>query len=312
MTKKIVSAYLLSLIIAIAFVGNVYAQSDRDAYRTEVFNTSEEPLVDIRTSGGAIKVIGHSDNQVEVKMFVRQGRRYLSPDDTDLSDFDIKIEQDGDRIVASANRENDGWTSFFRSDRNISISFHVMMPENSQVDGRTSGGSVTAENIHNQLSLRTSGGSINAERISGNADVRTSGGSVSLEDINGVINARTSGGSIRAANIKGEGDLRTSGGSIRLDNIDAKLTARTSGGSIRAHLVDFTDDVSLRTSGGSIRINMPYTEHYDIDLRGNRVDTELRNFSGESSRNRISGKVGEGGPSLSARTTGSSVKLEYH
>lgn len=312
MAFKKLNSIFCTFLLTISLMGSLAAQSDEDAYRIDVFSTSETPLVDIRTSGGSIEVNGHSGNQVEVKMFVKQGRQYLTPDDTDLSDFEITIEQEGDRVVAEARKDDEGWTSFFRSGRNISISFHVMLPENSVVDGRTSGGSVSAKNIHNQLSLRTSGGSITAEQISGEADLRTSGGSISLEDIYGEMNARTSGGSISAANIRGESDLRTSGGSIRLENIAAKLSARTSGGSIRAHLSEFNDDLSLRTSGGSIRINMPYTEHFNIDLRGGRVNTELRNFTGESGRNRISGKVGEGGPALTARTSGSTVSLEYH
>ena len=289
-----------------------FAQTDRDIYRTEVFSTSDSPVVDIRTSGGYINVTGSTTGEVEVKMIVKRGRSFLTPADDDLSDFDITIAREGDRIVAEATTDRSGWSGLFGSGRNISISFDLSVPEGASVEGRTSGGSITVTDIHNQVNMRTSGGSVKAENITGNSDLRTSGGSITLDGIAGTMSARTSGGSIRVSDLQGEADLRTSGGSIRLENIAAKLSARTSGGSIRAHLLRFDEDLELRTSGGSIRINMPYTENYNLELRGGRVDTELHNFTGQSERNRISGKVGDGGPMLSARTSGSSVQINYH
>lgn len=309
--NKFVKISVSILFLTAWFAAISVAQSDRDIYRTEIFFTSDSPVVDIRTSGGYINVTGTSSNEVEVKMIVKRGRNFLTPSDEDLSDYEITIIRDGDRIVAEATSDRSGWSGLFGSSRNISISFDVSVPEGATVDGRTSGGSISVANLHNQVNMRTSGGSVKAENVSGNTDLRTSGGSITLAGVAGVMNARTSGGSIRVSDLMGEAELRTSGGSIRLENIAAKLTARTSGGNIRAHLVEFSDDVSLRTSGGSIRIDMPYTQNYDLELRGGRVDTELHNFTGQAERNRINGKIGEGGPLLSARTSGSSVQINY-
>lgn len=312
MKKNIFKLTISTVLITVWVFGTAVAQSDRDIYQTEIFSTSDSPSVEIHTSGGSINVVGTSSNEVEVKMIVKRGRQFLTPSDEDLSDFEITIEQDGDRIVAEATTDRSGWSGLFGSGRNISISFDVSVPQGSSVDGRTSGGSISVANIHNQVNMRTSGGSVKAEGISGNADLRTSGGSITLNEISGVMDARTSGGSIRVKDLKGEADLRTSGGSIRLENISAKLSARTSGGSIRAQLVEFNDDVILRTSGGSIRIDMPFTHNYNLELRGGRVAAELHDFTGKSERNRITGKIGEGGPLLSARTSGSSVQINYH
>ncbi len=284
------------------------AQSSNDAYRTDIFTTGYSPEVELRTSGGSISVVGHSEDEVRIEMFVRRGSSYLSPSDTDLSDFEIVIDQVGNKITASARRENSR-SNFLWGGRNESISFRAYVPHNSIIDGRTSGGSVSAENIYNRLSLATSGGSVRVENIQGKTDLRTSGGSIRIVDASGEVNARTSGGSVTVDGLEGVADLRTSGGSMRLSDISAKLNATTSGGSIRAELVAFYDDVTLRTSGGSIQVTMPNMNHYEIDLRGSRVNTNLRNFSGEMERNRVSGKIGDGGPLLTARTSAGTVTI---
>ncbi len=298
-------AFLISVTMMIDIM---HAQSSTDAFRVDTFSAGLSPDVELRTSGGTISVIGHNEDEVRIEMFVRRGSSYLTPDDTDLSDFEIIIEQDGNKVTASARREGSG-RNFFWGNRNESISFRAYVPHNSAVDGNTSGGSVSGENIYNRLNLSTSGGSVRVQNIQGVTELRTSGGSIQIEDATGEINARTSGGSVTVNGLEGVADLRTSGGSMRLDNISAKLNARTSGGSIRADLVAFYDDVTLRTSGGSIRITMPDVDHYDLELRGSRVNTNLRNFSGEMERNRINGRVGDGGPLLSARTSAGTVSI---
>lgn len=297
---------ILSLLAA-----NLFAQHNEDPYRTDLFRTSASPDVQVSTSGGSVSLFGHNENSVRIQMYVRRGNRYLSPADTDLSEFDIVIEQNGDKIIAEAQRKNSGRFWLGTGTRNISISFDVYLPEASVANGSTSGGSVSAEDIKNRLTLRTSGGSVNVNNVHGYAELRTSGGSIELENMSGSISARTSGGSVRVSNLSGEAELRTSGGSIRLENIAAKISARTSGGSINAGFTSFNEDIDLRTSGGSISINLPTTDNFNLDLSGGKVITELRNFTGSTDRRRIVGQIGNGGPTISARTSAGTVELRY-
>lgn len=310
--EQLIKFFVCLFAAVIAFFGSLTAQNIDDAYRSDVFNTSDSPNIEIETSGGAILAEGHSRNEVSVYMIVRRGGRTLSPSDFDLDDYEIDISQDGNTITARADRKNSGIGGWFSSNRNVSISFVVHAPTGSYVDGNTSGGSVTARNFNNNVNLRTSGGSVTAESIRGKADLRTSGGSINLQDVHGTINGRTSGGSIRVDGMTGPADLRTSGGSIRLENVSGGIAARTSGGSIRASLTEFNEDLDLRTSGGSITVNMPNIDNFEMDLSGNRVNVELRNFTGSSERDRVEGTVGNGGPMLAARTSGGSVNVNYY
>jgi DUF4097 and DUF4098 domain-containing protein YvlB len=310
--EKLIKFLVCVFASIIAFFGSLNAQNLDDAYRSELFTTSDNPNIEISTSGGSILAEGHSNDEVRVYMIVRRGSRTLLPSDFDLDDFEIDISQSGNTVTAHAKRKNQGIGGWFSSNNNVSISFVVHAPPGSYVDGSTSGGSVTARNFSNNVNLRTSGGSVTAEAIRGNVDLRTSGGSINLSAIEGTINGRTSGGSIRAEGLDGPTDLRTSGGSIRLDGVRGAISARTSGGSIQADLTEFNDDLDLRTSGGSITVNMPNVDNFEMDLSGNRVNVELRNFTGSSERNRVEGRVGNGGPMLAARTSGGSVNVNYY
>ncbi|MDX1591553.1 MAG: DUF4097 family beta strand repeat-containing protein [Balneolaceae bacterium] len=300
---------LLLLSLLTLSLSDAFARQNGDPYRTETFQTSGSPEVQVRTSGGSISLHGHSANEVQIYMYARRNGNIVLPSDTDLENFEITIEQNGDQVIAEARNRSSNMSRIFNRNNNISISFDVYLPEGSIAEGRTSGGSVSAENLSNSLSLRTSGGSVNATNISGTAELQTSGGSINLDNINGVVNAGTSGGSIRADNISGEAEVRTSGGSIRLTDIAGRMVARTSGGSIQATISEFVNDIDLRTSGGSITVDLPARENYEIDLRGNRVNMQLRNFTGEVEDDYIRGMIGNGGPLLHARTSGGSVTV---
>ncbi|NBC03205.1 MAG: DUF4097 family beta strand repeat protein [Bacteroidetes bacterium] len=310
MIEKTYKAVVAFLVLVLSFLCSANAQNSDRAYRIDTFNTIDSPSVMIETSGGAIDVVGQNSDEVRVEMYVRRNGRYVDPSDTDLSDFDIEIDSNGNTVVAKADRRGrSGWSLF--GGRNISISFVVYAPQGSAVTGNTSGGSVSAEYIMNSVNLRTSGGSVTLKDLSGEIDARTSGGSINVENVSGTLSARTSGGSVSAYNVDGVADLRTSGGSIRLENISAKMSARTSGGSIRADFLSFSDDIELQTSGGSIHIDIQNASDFELDLSGNRVNTELRNFTGEFERDHIEGRIGNGGPKLTARTSGGSVNLDY-
>ena len=303
--------FIISVVTAFfALFGYVTAQSPSDMYRAESFSTGNTPEVVISTSGGRIEVIGNDENSVHVEMYVQRRGRYYKSSDTDLSDYDITIRQDGNRVIATAELKNRGRSWWSGSD-NYSVSFKVYAPVGSTIDGRTSGGSVSAENFTGNVNLRTSGGSVTGNQLTGNSELRTSGGSITLKEIKGELDARTSGGSISAEDLEGEITLRTSGGSITIDGSRAAVSARTSGGTIRASISELAGDLDLRTSGGGITINLRDASDFEIDLTGGRVRTELRNFTGNMDRGFARGKIGDGGYMISARTSAGSVTLNY-
>ena len=311
MNNKLLWSLILLVLTVLVTAFESEAQSSDQAYLIRSFDVHNPELIDVQTSGGFIRVLGSDRDDVRVEMYVRRGGRYLDDTDITLDNYDIEIEQVGNRIKAHANRESGSGWRFWRSENHVSISFIVHTPRITNVEGGTSGGSVTAENLEGRVRLRTSGGSMTLKQLTGLVEARTSGGSISVENSEGEIHARTSGGGITVSNSEGILEFRTSGGSIQLNDVDGTVTARTSGGSINAKTNHVGDHLDLRTSGGSITVTVPGGTGYELDLSGTRVQAELQNFSGEVERNRVNGTIGNGGPVIRARTSGGTVRVNY-
>ena len=303
----------LSFLIVILFsTGILYTESSAkivdEPFLTKTFNLSSGELY-VSTSGGSIEVEGSNTNSVKVEMYVRSNRHSDEKIREILEeDYEIRIEKSGSRVEAVAKREGSSW-----SWNGISISFIVYTPEKFACDLNTSGGSLKISGVSgNAHELKTSGGSITAEDMSGNLEARTSGGSINVSDFVGELDAKTSGGSINLEDIRGDIDVTTSGGGIKIDDAQGAVYATTSGGSINADISKLEDQLILKTSGGSVRATIPSGLGLDLDLRGNRVNTSLNNFSGESKSDRVKGTVNGGGILVQLATSGGSVNLNYH
>lgn len=283
-----------------------------EPFMVKNFTINTPANVQVRTSGGSISVAGHSGNEVEVRMYVKKNgvSSWFGSDDNveeALEDYEISIRQEGNTIIAEAERKGSGWNT-----NNLSISFELDVPHQVSANLHTSGGSIRMEKLEGEHDVKTSGGSLNFEQITGYTDAHTSGGSINIDQYDGVMDGKTSGGSIRAKNSKGELKLNTSGGSIVLEDISGGIDARTSGGSIRAYLNELDDYLTLKTSGGSINAVIPEGLGVDLDLSGNRVNTKLSNFTGEAEKNNIEGSMNGGGIPVTMKTSGGSVNLDYH
>ena len=282
-----------------------------EPYLTKTFTLDGPGELMVETSGGGIDVTGHDGNEVTVEVYVKPNGSWslFGSDDDDieeaLEDYTIDVSQDGSTVRAIAEREKKG------GNNKVSISFTVNVPATMSCDLSTSGGSISVANVEGKHDINTSGGSLNFDRISGTTNAHTSGGSINIDDYTGTLEANTSGGSIRVDGTEGEAVLKTSGGSINLEDIRGSLEARTSGGSIRAKVEELGEFVTLSTSGGSITATIPDGQGMDLDLSGDKVNTELKNFTGESEKNSINGSVNGGGIPVSMHTSGGSVTLEY-
>ena len=145
-----------------------------------------------------------------------------------------------------------------------------------------------------------------------NVKLNTSGGALSVEDLAGELNATTSGGSINVGNIVGDVKLHTSGGSIHTETITGNLDAHTSGGSIKITIdKQLTEDAKLTTSGGSITAYLFSDIQLDINAStsGGRVKSDF-DINGKVKKMAIRGSINGGGPKLTLKTSGGSIKIK--
>jgi DUF4097 and DUF4098 domain-containing protein YvlB len=286
-------------------------QSNRQKpYRVKKFSIKSPGQLKVRTAGGAIKVVGSQSSGVQVEMYVTRNGKNLSPADTKLKQFDIRIAKSGNKITAVAKRKKRSSWKFWKH-HNISISFVVYTPQEMSTDLKTSGGHIIASGLTGKQHIRTSGGYLKLHHLKGTIHARTSGGHIDIENIAGELHARTSGGRITAKNTSGLLNVHTSGGSIQLADIAGTVKASTSGGSIDAQFAEVSHSIQLHTSGGNIHITVPKNIGLNLDLHGSSVRTQLRNFSGEVKHRKVEGTINGGGPKLTAETSGGNVHISY-
>lgn len=206
------------------------------------------------------------------------------------------------------------------------------------VAGRTSSGSVTAENIRGSANLNSSYGSITCERFSeGDLTVKTSSGKIGISDATfGRCEADTSYGSVTGRSLRGQAvRLRSSSGSIEL--LDATADAMdlsTSYGRVDARQIIVSDlrassgsgslDIAcartcpaeltarVKSSYGSVTFTAPPEFSGQVHLATNygsvRTDRPIT-ISGELTKKKITGTVGNGRGDLRIETSSGSVTL---
>ena len=214
--------------------------------------------------------------------------------------------------------------------RKPKVRFLVTTPKNYNVELKTSGGSISIDDLDGRARAKTSGGQISFGQIEGEvlaktsggsitldgcraaADLDTSGGSISVGYVDGALKAETSGGSIHIGRVNGTVSAHTSGGGITLDDAKNTIDLRTSGGGIKASLSKQPDaDCRLKTSGGSIRIELPADISVEVNAStsGGKVHSDFEVTGGHRTKKSLSGKINGGGPELFLRTSGGSVRI---
>ena len=159
------------------------------------------------------------------------------------------------------------------------VSYEIKVPEGLQLEKiRTVNGNV---NIHGpviDVRASTTNGNISISEASGQLVFSTTNGNVDTEDIHGEISAHSTNGSIY----------------LDIDSISDEITARTTNGGISLTIdsKNIDADIEASTTNGRVTIDFPVTIQ-----------------SGTISKRRLDGRIGDGGPLISLKTTNGPIKI---
>ena len=183
------------------------------------------------------------------------------------------------------------------SNPKVSVNYDIKVPFNTVVKSvRTSNGAIDLEGTRGDTEVRTSNGTIEVEGARGDIDANTSNGSIEIEDVIGYVSARTSNGSIRVEGTTGIVELETSNGAITAEVLGAKA-----------------DGARLRTSNGAIKVEIDPALNIDLDVstsNGKITIEDLELVVKELSKTSLRGRLGEGGQTVSCRTSNGTIALE--
>jgi DUF4097 and DUF4098 domain-containing protein YvlB len=289
----------------------------------ESFSVSNGGKLTVDADSARLEVRGSDTDQLLITI----SRRNDDAGDIE-DDYIVEFSQKDNSVRLDVKRRNK-FTSWFSSGRALVI--NVSLPDEFDVDLKTSGGGIDIQNLAGVITTQTSGGSLRFEDVDGPIHGRTSGGSIHLDGTSSTADLKTSGGGIRIGQVDGEVFARTSGGSIYIERAGGTVSAHTSGGKIEVAEVHgsvdaktsggsihvaiagpLTADSTLTTSGGSVTVLVEPTIAMAVDAKssGGRVNTDLPiTIQGSASRTRLEGDLNGGGPLLRLRSSGGSVNL---
>ncbi len=215
--------------------------------------------------------------------------------------------------------------------RNVSISYEIVTPADTQLHSSTGSGSQMVEGVHGPVEATTGSGSINVSRIGNELRASTGSGTITLEDIKGGVHATTGSGSIHANGIAGglsahtgsgtveyeqtapgDADIETGSGGIEMRGIHGSVHARAGSGHITVDGTP-TGDWRLHTGSGGVTLRLPADAGFELDAStgsGSVSTTHELTVSGTLNRHELRGKAHGGGPLIYASTSSGSIRVE--
>ncbi len=143
--------------------------------------------------------------------------------------------------------------------------------------------------------------------------IRSTNGDVELSGRFAEVKAGTTNGDIRMEGGEGRIELHTTNGSIRAKNLKGSVEAGTTNGSIYLDLVDVQRDIQASTTNGSVNLKLGGAINAELRARttngGLTVDFPVTIQGTISSRHRIEGRIGSGGPLIDLHTTNGAIRI---
>ena len=189
-----------------------------------------------------------------------------------LDKIKIEIESGSHRITIN---------TVFPKIRNFrgKVSYKIKVPEGLELEKiRSVNGNVNIYGPVTDVRSTTTNGNIFISEASGQLVFSTTNGNVNVEDVYGEISARSTNGSIY----------------LEVDSISEKITARTTNGGISLTIdsKNIDADIEASTTNGRVTTDFPVT------IQGGTI-----------SKRRLNGRIGDGGPLISLKTTNGPIKI---
>ena len=159
------------------------------------------------------------------------------------------------------------------------VRYEIKVPEGIQLEKiRTVNGDVYIDGPVSDVRASTTNGNISINGASGELYFSTTNGRVTAEDVHGEITAKSTNGRI----------------TLDIESITDGITARTTNGGIFLTIgsKDFDADIEAGTTNGRVTIDFPVT------IQGGKI-----------SKRHLDGRIGDGGPLISLKTTNGGIKI---
>src|SRR5579864_7486592 len=233
MLSRTKSLARLTVVAALAVASCSLAYGAAEGHFERTLQVTGSVNLQVETGSGSIQVRSGRSNEVRVTGHIRAGNWLGSAEDK------IKKLENNPPIQQSGNDIRIGHIDDPELRHDISISYEVVAPANTQLHSSTGSGSQDVSGLSGPVEANTGSGSIKASEIGSGLRAHSGSGSIEIDGVKGTVYARTGSGSIHATNVAGGFDGETGSGHLSLE--------QSAPGSVRAHTGSGT--VELRKIG---------------------------------------------------------------
>lgn len=279
--------------------------------------------LEARTVSGRIALRGADQAEVTVhaEMRIRAPTSEAAESFADQVELIVEREEDAARIRVEHPRPPVG--------THVTVHLDISAPGGVDADLHTVSGKIQVDAIEGHIVAKTTSGSIKLVGNARGADLHTSSGSIRAEGLAGWVKARTNSGSVDVQGGTGSAVLRTRSGSVRakivrleekgefsfrsgsmhveIGEATVPVIATGSSGSIALQIAKGIVPVTATTGSGSVRVTLPpgFAGQLDASTKSGSVHCNVPLNDAQSSRQSVSGVIGEGGEAVVTLHAGS-------
>jgi DUF4097 and DUF4098 domain-containing protein YvlB len=276
------------------------------------FTVDEAIFLDVTTGSGSVKISTGRSGHVEVTGHIKVGRGFFKRSGEKMQEIVDQLESDPPVSLAGGRLEV-GHIKDRAFRKNVSISYEIVVPADTQVKSHSGSGSQTISDVAGPVEAGTGSGGITLSNIGGAVDASAGSGSIRANDIAGAFEAHTGSGSVKLTQVApGDVVVSTGSGSSELLGVVGALRVHAGSGRI---VVDGEQKGTwkLDTGSGSVKIRLPQSAAFELDARtgsgGIQIDHPLT-VQGKMSKKHVRGEVRGGGELLSVETGSGGIRIE--
>jgi hypothetical protein len=214
---------------------------------------------------------------------------------------------------------------------NISISYDLVVPAETELRSHTGSGSQSVEGLQKQIEIESGSGSLKISDIGDTVRAETGSGGIEIDRVKGYVRTKAGSGSIRATDIAGGFEGRTGSGHITLEQtasgsvrantgsggmelrgVHGSLDARAGSGTITAE-GNPTGSWTVDSGSGNIHLKLASEAGFDLDAHtssGSISVSQPVTVQGTMGHKELRGKVHGGGVPVQVETGSGNIEIQ--
>jgi hypothetical protein len=280
--------------------------------------------LELSNASGEVSITGSSDGKVHVHGEVRSSGMGFDSPQKRLDEIvnNPPIEQKGDTVRIGKD--------LGRGLRNLSISYVIEVPRDTEVDTTVASGSQTISQVRGPVKVQSASGSIRVDHIRRQAQLTTLSGSIDAHDIGDDLRASSASGSVTVSNISGDvrisalsGDTQITkpGGRVDADSASGSVEVQGASTDVKAHSASGTIGVrgnpgsssywDLKTVSGTVELGVPSDAsfHLSADAVSGQIKTDVPIVIEEQGKHSLRARVGAGGGRVEVHTISGEIRV---